>query len=165
MSQQDMDQDWIGRLSRDGLRRRLYGALRELALVEDTLAGALGYPRSDGGPDDPNGGGYITGEHTAVSLAAQAGNTLASVEASRRDWAAEADRLTEVVRALSGELGEAGFEHAAVTVALATVQPDLEFDCDEPLLCSCLTAEGAAFVAAQPKWSLPVCAVHPEVGA
>ncbi len=82
-------------------------------------------------------------------------------ESSRRDWAAEADRLTEVVRALSGELGEAGFEHAAVTAALATVQPDLEFDYDEPPLCSCLTPDGAAVVLAG-GLCLPLCAVHPE---
>jgi hypothetical protein len=84
-----------------------------------------------------------------------------AAEASRRDWAAEADRLTEVVRALSGELGEAGFEHAAVTAALATVQPDLEFDYDEPPLCSCLTPDGAAVVLAG-GLCLPLCAVHPE---
>lgn len=106
MSQQDMDQDWIGGLSVDDLRHKLRGALNELVLVEDTLAGALGYLRSDGGPDDPNGGGYVTGEHTAVSLATEAGNALARVEASRRDWAAEAaamDALAERMLTFHGQ--------------------------------------------------------------
>ncbi len=147
MSQrEDMDQDWIGRLSVDDLRYKLRGALSELVLVEDTLAGALGYPRSDGGPDDPNGGGYVIGEHTAVTLAAEAGHALARAEASRRDWAAIA------------MLHDMYFEHWE-RGTLDDPEP-LEPGANAP--CSCLTPEGAAFVAAQPKWSLPLCAVHPE---
>lgn len=49
---------------------------RELAQVEDVLAEGLGYERSDGGPDDPNGGGYLTGDHTALTLAMEARTRL-----------------------------------------------------------------------------------------
>ena len=52
------------------------GALRELMFVEDTLAEGLGYARSEGGPEDPNGGGFITGEHTPGSLALEARRRL-----------------------------------------------------------------------------------------
>ena len=54
----------------------LMDCFRELLFIEETLAESLGYPRSDGGPDDPNGGGFITGEHTAASLALEAKRRL-----------------------------------------------------------------------------------------
>jgi transcriptional regulator with XRE-family HTH domain len=76
---------------------RVYEALmacfRELAQVEDVLAEGLGYERSEGGPDDPNGGGYLTGDHTALTLAMEARNVgqaaaIATLEAlaKRAHW-------------------------------------------------------------------------------
>lgn len=70
----------------------LMGSFRELASVADRLAEGLGYPRSEGGDDDPNGGGYITGEHTPASLALQACAELKRLRSSRQAWAEEAMR-------------------------------------------------------------------------
>jgi transcriptional regulator with XRE-family HTH domain len=56
----------------DRLYEVLMGCLSELHFIEETLADALGYHRSHGGPDDPNGGGYVIGDHTAPSLAREA---------------------------------------------------------------------------------------------
>lgn len=64
--------EWVEEMAPDRARMMLRGALAELATVEDILAETLGYPRGDGGPDDPTGGGWIIGEHTAVSLAMEA---------------------------------------------------------------------------------------------
>lgn len=58
------------------VRFALLGALTELMETERILAKALGYPRGDGGPNDPTGGDFITGEHTAVTLAMEAARAL-----------------------------------------------------------------------------------------
>lgn len=58
------------------VREALMGCFRELVFIEETLAEALGYERSSGGPDDPNGGGFILGDHTAASLAMEAKQRL-----------------------------------------------------------------------------------------
>lgn len=154
MSQQDMDQDWIGGLSVDDLRYKLRGALNELVLVEDTLAGALGYPRSDSGPDDPNGGGYVTGEHTAVSLAAEAGKALVSVEASRRDWAAEADRLDTALDVIAAHCEDLSAKADATIGEIAGA--DLAWSAWGR------AAQWLRHARNQFPCSLPLCAVHPE---
>jgi len=77
---------WIDTLPVDTLRHQLTAALAELHRVEETLAYALGYPRSEGGPDDPHGGGYVIGDHTAVSLAAEVATVL-----GRGGWVTEVD--------------------------------------------------------------------------
>lgn len=64
--------EWVEEMAPDRARMMLRGALSELATVENVLAETLGYQRGDGGPDDPTGGGWIIGEHTAVSLAMEA---------------------------------------------------------------------------------------------
>lgn len=71
----------------------LMGSFRELAAVEDTLADGLGFDRSDGGEDDPNGGGFVTGDHTPASLALAACAELKRLRVSRQAWAEEAMRL------------------------------------------------------------------------
>lgn len=63
--------EWIEDLAPDRARMMLRGALSELSTVESILAEALGYQPGDGGPDDPTGGGWVIGDHTAVSLAMQ----------------------------------------------------------------------------------------------
>jgi uncharacterized protein (DUF433 family) len=67
---------WIDTLSVDDLKHKLTGALNEIHDVEELLCEGLRYRKSDGGPDDPNGGGYITGEHTAIDLATEARQKL-----------------------------------------------------------------------------------------
>jgi hypothetical protein len=49
--------------------------------ITEVLAEALGYPRSEGGPNDPNGGGYVLGDHTSLTLAAKAGRALRQYQA------------------------------------------------------------------------------------
>lgn len=61
------------------LYEALMGCLSELRFVEETLAASLGYERS-GGPNDPNGGGYVIGDHTAASLALQVKKLLRGAE-------------------------------------------------------------------------------------
>lgn len=64
------------RQSEEHVRYALHGAFTELATIEDILAAALGYSRSPGGPDDPNGGGWVTGDHTPLTLAMEAARKL-----------------------------------------------------------------------------------------
>lgn len=68
-------------------------------------------------------------------------------EASRRDWAAIA--MTH--------------DMAAEWQAVGTLDDPWPQDPGVSAPCSCLTSEGAAQVAVDPRWSLPLCAVHPEV--
>lgn len=92
------EKSWIEQLDTDQLRHNLKGALTELMLIEEAMAEALEYPRSDGGPDDPNGGGFITGEHTALTLAMEAARKFRAERSSRQAWAAEALRLDEELK-------------------------------------------------------------------
>lgn len=64
------------RQSEEHVRLALHRAFTELAEIEDVLAPALGYSRSPGGPDDPNGGGWVTGEATPLTLAMEAARKL-----------------------------------------------------------------------------------------
>lgn len=61
------------------LYEALMGCLSELLFIEETLAASLGYERS-GGPGDPNGGGYVVGDHTAASLALEVKKLLRGAE-------------------------------------------------------------------------------------
>lgn len=65
----DDEFDWFAARTEAEIRHMLRDTLSELTQIENILAGALEFHRSPGGPDDPNGGGYIIGDHTAVTLA------------------------------------------------------------------------------------------------
>jgi hypothetical protein len=74
---------WKPDLSRvvmiDLLGRQRQGQAVELNEVHDTLAEALGYqkaPTLEEDPDCPCPGDYVTGEHTAATLAAEAATAL-----------------------------------------------------------------------------------------
>lgn len=58
------------------VRAALVAALTEANAIEDLLAEALGFQRSAGGTDDPNGGGFVIGDHTAYTLAVEAAAAL-----------------------------------------------------------------------------------------
>jgi len=68
--------DYWRKQTKERIYQALMGCFEELVLVEETLAEALGYERSEGGPDDPNGGGFILGDHTPGSLALEAKRRL-----------------------------------------------------------------------------------------
>lgn len=171
MSQQDMDQD-------------VSPFDRLLRAVKDECA-------SNGWEWPPPETSAVGVANTVLRVAAR---ELERVEASRRDWAAEAEKLTEQLESRQ-ELGDVllhGYDTITLALSkrwgqektdkfLAQLQEAFPFResggvtvdesgvvelVGEPGVnapCSCLTPEGAAFVAAQPKWSLPLCAVHPEV--
>jgi hypothetical protein len=71
---------WLDERSEDDLRYLVRGWCQEAANAEEVLCDGLRIPKSDGGPDDPNGGGYLTGDDTVVSLAMRARNRLRRVE-------------------------------------------------------------------------------------
>lgn len=74
------------------VRAALVAALTEQNAIEDLLAEALGYQRSDGGPDDPNGGGFVIGDHTAYTLAVEAASALKGLGYRRQCTGAVHDR-------------------------------------------------------------------------
>lgn len=90
-----MTDDYWSKQSPERVYEALLGSFRELMLIEETLAGALGYPRSEGGATDPNGGGYIIGDHTPGSLALEAKERLAEKGAPT---------MTPVMKALVGHI-------------------------------------------------------------
>lgn len=76
---------FIAGLSTRELRRHLKAAWSERMTVEELLCEALGYIKSDGGPDDPNGGGYITGEGDVVTVAMEAARKLKAGQGTEPD--------------------------------------------------------------------------------
>lgn len=68
--------DYWRKQSKDRLYEALMGSFEEFLFIEETLAEALGYERSEGGPDDPNGSGFLLGDHTPASLALEAAKRL-----------------------------------------------------------------------------------------
>lgn len=147
-----MASDWINSLSVDELRWKLTAALSELMEVEETLAEGLGYPRSDGGPDDPNGGGYVTGEHTSASLALEAKRSLRSERSSRQAWAEEAMRLDEAIQSTARR-----FE------AQAQKAEDKLGEHPDALMANACWKRAATWLReASAEVTLPVCTVHPE---
>lgn len=84
------------------------GALTELAEIHDVLAEALGYQKAPTLEEDPNcpcPGAYVTGNHTAASLAVEAARKLA--------------RRQDYVRALGRALERANNSVAELTQKLA----------------------------------------------
>lgn len=85
------------------------GALIELAEIHDVLAEALGYQKAPTLEEDPNcpcPGDYVTGDHTAATLAAEAAKKLA--------------RRQDYVRALGRALERANNNVAELTQKLAS---------------------------------------------
>lgn len=160
---------------------------QDMDLLKDAIAGVLAKTNGfeNAGPFEQQQASRVYARVVAPALA--------RVEASRRDWAAEAEKLTEQLQSRQ-ELGDVllhGYDTVTLALSkrwgqektdkfLAQLQEAFPFRqsrgvtvdesgvvelVGEPGVnapCSCLTPEGAAFVAAQPKWSLPLCAVHPE---
>lgn len=65
------------------LIRHLAGNRQENAEIHDLLAEALGYQKAPSLEEDPNcpcPGQYVTGDHTAVTLAMEAANRIRSYE-------------------------------------------------------------------------------------
>ena len=75
-SEDDAPYDYWARQPRERLEHALRTVFVERMQIEDLLAEGLGYRRGNGGPDDPTGGGWITGEHTPVTLAHEARRAL-----------------------------------------------------------------------------------------
>jgi hypothetical protein len=71
---------WIMSLDVDRLRVGLQASLGTGHEVEQILCEGLRYKRSPGGPDDPNGGGYLIGTETLPDIAALARHRLGRVE-------------------------------------------------------------------------------------
>lgn len=77
---------WIPDIDRENTREavkkathHLKGRATELAEIHDTLAEALGYEKAPSAEEDPHcpcPGDYITGEHTPVTLAAEAAQKI-----------------------------------------------------------------------------------------
>jgi len=76
---QDTFMNHFGQLNRSALLHKLRGSLSESANAHDIIAEALGYSRGSGGPNDPTGGGFITGDHTLVSLASEIAHRYAEL--------------------------------------------------------------------------------------
>lgn len=77
--------DHIATMTPGDLRWHLHAAWSERMTVEELLCEALGYIKSDGGPDDPNGGGYITGEGDVVTIAMEAARKLKAGQGTEPD--------------------------------------------------------------------------------
>lgn len=91
------------------------GALTELAEIHDILAEALGYHKAPTLEEDPNcscPGDYITGDHTAATLAVEAARKLA--------------RRQDYVRALGRALERANNSVAELTQKLASANNKIQ---------------------------------------
>lgn len=60
--------NYYNKRSKETLIEMLRAMMRQDNEISDILADILGYPRGDGSENDPSGGGYIIGDHTALSL-------------------------------------------------------------------------------------------------
>lgn len=193
MSQQDMDQDWEITVT---VPLSLPAEQREalFSAVADTVA--------EWEPEDRTDWDAMVSAHPETFslllwLHAEKVWQLERVEASRRDWAAEALGLLEKLERLENLALNTAALHSGMLVGIAGEHDPVPSDeqCQRAAslierairrgmgpgyvtqaelrlltaigpsqdLCACLTPEGATRVAADPRWSLPLCAVHPEV--
>jgi hypothetical protein len=77
------------------LRFKLQAHWAQNMRIEQILAEALGFEKSDGGPDDPNGGNYVLGEWDAETLAMEAASRLDSFKNKDPDYAHFLDLLSK----------------------------------------------------------------------
>lgn len=83
------------------------GALTELAEIHDVLAEALGYQKAPTLEEDPNcpcPGDYVTGDHTAATLAAEAARKLTRQQDYARALGRAMDRANNNVAELTQKL-------------------------------------------------------------
>lgn len=83
------------------------GAMTELNEIHDILAEALGYQKAPTLEEDPNcpcPGAYVTGEHTAASLAVEAAKKLARRQEHTQALGHALDRANSVVADLTRQL-------------------------------------------------------------
>ena len=168
MSQQDMDQPAVPRVAWDS-----DGCAWDEIIAGNGEPTAVFKYRSDDGEGDELTLGQIDEMYGLESLDS---GERDRVEASRRDWAAEAERIDpplateDEVADIVAEFGNLNtFLTEQVTEKLFEfydIHPKSARRAEPPgrYVCACLTAEQAAVVLAG-GFSLPLCAVHPEARA